>query len=214
MKTSESTNIQIILDALQVEGLLLENDAKLPSVTSLIAGEVVSGSWWSHRKAQEIFDTLKEIADRTDVLVTKLISGKVTFVHRELWCDVLAIAQAREPWQLINLSQAAQELLAQVGQHAALVSDKVELPRQFKAVKIGEVVRELEKRLLIHTEQYHSKSGAHAKRLESWKNWAARVNLECNEVDIQAAREKLEARIQKLNERFKSAAKPPWKILK
>jgi len=28
--------------------MLLETDARLPNVASLIAGEPISGSWWSH----------------------------------------------------------------------------------------------------------------------------------------------------------------------
>ncbi len=68
------------LQTLRRLGLLLETDARLPSVASLIAGEPISGSWWSHAFAQNIFATLVQFEDHRDVMFTKLISGKVT------WC--------------------------------------------------------------------------------------------------------------------------------
>lgn len=52
-------------------------------MVTLITGEHLSTSWWSHRKAQEIFaclESLDEIA-----LATHLIGGRVTFVHKRLW---------------------------------------------------------------------------------------------------------------------------------
>ena len=82
------------LQTLRRLGLLLETDARLPSVASLIAGEPVSGSWWSHASAQEIFITLGQFADHRDVMFTKLISGKVTLVHRKLWPEIFAIGTA------------------------------------------------------------------------------------------------------------------------
>jgi len=66
-------------------GLLLETDARLPSVASLIAGEPIRGSWWAHARAHEIFAALGQFDDHRDAMFTKLISGKVTLVHRKLW---------------------------------------------------------------------------------------------------------------------------------
>ena len=56
--------------ALKTYGLLLLQDKKLPSAVTIIVGESVSGSWWSHSRAHEIFRELEKL---DDVLTVKLI---------------------------------------------------------------------------------------------------------------------------------------------
>ena len=89
---------------LQKFGLLLLWDSDLPNVTRLVANEKVSGSWWSHKTAHRIFAVSEMLEDHPDVLIMKLVSNKVTFVHRELWGRVYSIGVAREDWQLKKLS--------------------------------------------------------------------------------------------------------------
>jgi len=57
----------------------------VPSLAEAIAGGPVRGSWWSHPKSHEIFAVTRAIRDSDEVLVCRLIKGKVTFVHRRLW---------------------------------------------------------------------------------------------------------------------------------
>ncbi len=83
---------------LKRSGLLLLADRRLPSITTFVVGKPIRGSWWGHHKGREIFQVVSQIADHPDVAVTKLISGKVTFVHRKLWPALLTIGTAREPW--------------------------------------------------------------------------------------------------------------------
>src|SRR6266540_2173674 len=56
-----------------------------PSLAEAVAGEPIRGSWWGHSKGQEIFRVAEAVSDSPDVLVCKLIDGKVTYVHRRLW---------------------------------------------------------------------------------------------------------------------------------
>lgn len=65
----------------------------VPTLTAEIAGEPIVGSWWSHPKAQSIFETLSAIDDDVDVRCFKLIDGKVTFVHRRVWPALVRLAQ-------------------------------------------------------------------------------------------------------------------------
>ncbi|HET9712155.1 MAG TPA: hypothetical protein VFP64_09755, partial [Pyrinomonadaceae bacterium] len=146
-------------------GLLLLSDAHLPSVSGLVTGEKLRGSWWAHKQAQTIFAVSEMLEDHRDVLITKLISDKVTFVHRELWGRVYSIGVAREDWQLKNLSPAAKLLLKTVDDEGSLETNK--LGKKFGA-KPADTARELELRLLVHAEQKHSESGAHTKVLETW----------------------------------------------
>lgn len=206
-----SPNFQIILTALQDYGLLLETDVKLPSVANLIAGEAVRGSWWSHKNAQQIFGVLQEVANHKDVLIMKVVSGKVTFVHRKLWSNLVTIGNARETWQLKNLSPGASTILERVDQEGSVITNKVAWSDKMKPRKLGDAVRELEKRLLIHTAEFHSESGAHAKELESWKHWIDRSRFKPKALTLAAAKEKIEQIIAGLNEQFSATATLPWK---
>ena len=68
----------------------------VPSLAEVIVGEPVRGSWWSHPKSHEIFAVTRAVRDSDEVLVCRLIKGKVTFVHRRLW-PALVRAAARIP---------------------------------------------------------------------------------------------------------------------
>ncbi len=78
-------------------GVVLEAaQGPVPSLAEVIAGEPVRGSWWSHPKGREIFAVTRAIRDSDEVLVCRLIRGKVTFVHRRLW-PALVRAASRLP---------------------------------------------------------------------------------------------------------------------
>ena len=78
-------------------GVVLESaGGPVPSLVEVIAGEPVRGSWWSHPKSHEIFAVTRAVRDSDDVLVCRLIKGKITFVHRRLW-PALVRAAGRLP---------------------------------------------------------------------------------------------------------------------
>jgi hypothetical protein len=141
-----------LADALAKHGLLLLQDKKLPSAVGLITGEVVSGSWWSHPRAQEIFRKLEEL---DDVMAAKLIAGKVTFIHRRLRPAMAAVGAARERWQMRGLSPAARRLLARVDRDGSVRAS-------------GPATKELQLRLLVKAREEHTESGRHETVLEPW----------------------------------------------
>lgn len=203
------THFELVLQALKRFGLLLESDPRLPSVSSLIAGEPISASWWSHKSGHDIFHVLNQLADHHDVLFTKLVSGKVTLVHRPLWPEVLAIGLAREAWQMKELSKSALSLLKKLEKHGSLRTDEIDWPATADT-KIGNVVRELEKKLLLHTDQLHTESGAHAKLLETWTTWAANSGIKPAGITADKAKKTLEQTLEQLNDQFGAKAKLPW----
>lgn len=71
----------------------------VPRLTEAIAGEPIKGSWWGHKKSRQIFAILQVVADSDDVLVCRLVDGKVTFVHRRLWPALVRVAQKFPPAQ-------------------------------------------------------------------------------------------------------------------
>ena len=160
---------------LESRGLLLVSDARFPSLASFIAGEPVHGSWWAHPESRRIFRVLSELAGHPDVLVVKLIAGKDTLVHRRVWPQLVAIALSGEPWQIDGLSKPARRLY-----------DRVLMEGHVEAT--GALTLELETRLLVRAEQSHSETGAHRKRVEDWKRWAASAGLPLPEIDIREAK--------------------------
>lgn len=64
----------------------------VPSLAEEIAGGPIRGSWWGHPKGHEIFRVAESICDSDEVLVCKLIEGKVTYVHRRLWPALVRLA--------------------------------------------------------------------------------------------------------------------------
>src|SRR5260370_38244391 len=103
-----------IFTELKATGILMVTDKLLPSVVAKIVGEPVRGSWWGHPKSKDIYNTNVRLAEHSDVLVVKLISGKNTFVHRRLWSALIAIGGSKEAWQLNRLDPIAKSLLGTV----------------------------------------------------------------------------------------------------
>ena len=209
MGTNIEARFKIVFAQLERDGFLLESDPKLPSVCTLITGGPLRGSWWSHPMGQIIFAVNERLEDHPDVLITKLVSGKVTFVHRKLWGEVVAVGSAREKWQMKSLSSLAASLLAKIDEAGALSTDGLKPPGSGKA-KIGDATRELERKLLISAAQIHTASGAHAKVLETWAQWATRVQFSAQPIPAGEAMNTLEKRMSKLNRDFGGSGKLPW----
>jgi hypothetical protein len=192
---------------LRNNGLLLLSDSDLPSVSGLVSGEKICGSWWSHKLGQTIFDVALMLDKHPDVLIMKLISRKVTFVHRELWNEIYSIGVAREKWQLTKLSPKARRYLKVVDAAGSTYTYEVRAP--FSPIP-ADIARELEARLLVHTEQVHTESGKHAKVVETWAAWAIRVGFRPRATDPVVARRNVEERLASLNHKYKGRGQLPW----
>lgn len=210
MPSQDSAAFRRALTHLRKHGLLLLSDSKLLSVTTLVVGRPVHGSWWGHPKGRDIFHVACRIADHPDVAATKLISGKVTFVHRKLWLALLTVGMSREPWQMNGLSRKARNLLQIVDRNGEVRSDRLLASPKAKHSPWGAAVRELEERLLVYAEEFHSESGAHAKRLESWKHWAKRVGLKPGQVTAEMAKHQMKELAQKIAGVHRDSPKLPW----
>lgn len=77
----------------------------VPRMAEVIAGEPIKGSWWSHPKGRQIFAIFQKLGDSPDILVCRLIDGKVTFVHRRLWPALVRLADRFESAQLAQVHQ-------------------------------------------------------------------------------------------------------------
>jgi hypothetical protein len=76
----------------------------LPNLAEAIVGGPIRGSWWGHPKGKEIFRAVKAICESPDVLVCKLVDGKITYVHRRLWPALIKLASRFRKEQLAKVS--------------------------------------------------------------------------------------------------------------
>lgn len=93
-----------VLAFVKLHGVVLQAaHGPVPSLAETIAGGRIRGSWWGHPKGREIFSAAATIADHSDVLVCKLIEGKVTYIHRRLWPALVKLADRFRKDQLARV---------------------------------------------------------------------------------------------------------------
>ena len=85
--------------------VLVSAKGPVPRMTETIAGETIKGSWWGHPAGKRIFAILEAVTDSDQVLVCKLIDGKVTLVHRRLWPLLASLAPRFAPGQIARVRQ-------------------------------------------------------------------------------------------------------------
>ena len=172
------------VDALERTGLLLLHDAKRPSLTALVAGAPIRGSWWGHPAGRRIFQVASALEEGGEVLFVPLLSAKVTLIHPRLWPALVSVGEERAPWQMDPLTPAARALL-----------DEVERVGRFRAS--GPSAKSLARALLVHAEQVHTQGGSHATELVSWREVRRQRGVDAR-VDPAEARANLEAAAEQL----------------
>jgi hypothetical protein len=177
---------------LNAYGLLLLSDGTLPSVCGLIVGEPLRGSWWGHPLGSVIYHVSSALEDQADVLPTRLVAGKVTFVHQRLWPALVAVGSAREDWQVGDLSRAACWLLQRTDMEGEVQTNDLPLQEGLRRKDLGPAARELERRLLVRGSEIHTPSGAHAKVLEAWQHWTRRTGFQGEALSPAEGRRQLE----------------------
>jgi len=92
--------------------------ASVPSLAQMVTGEPLRGSWWAHPKRNDIFRLSRAIRSSPDVLVCRLVDGKITYVHRRLWPALVALAGRFSKGRLA----AVKEVHTPAGKHKLLVT--------------------------------------------------------------------------------------------
>jgi hypothetical protein len=102
------------LSFVKTNGITLESGrGPVPSLAQTIAGEAIRGSWWAHPKGHIIFLCSRAIRGSKDVLVCRLVGGKVTYVHRRLWPALVRLAERFDARRLA----AIREIHTATGKH-------------------------------------------------------------------------------------------------
>ena len=87
-----------------------------PRLTEAIIGEPIKGSWWAHSQSHHIYAILEAVTESEQVLVCRLIDGKITLVHQRLWPSLVRLAGRFAPGQLAQI----REQHTPSGRHAKL----------------------------------------------------------------------------------------------
>lgn len=85
--------------------VLVSAKGAAPRLTEAIVGEPIGGSWWSHPQGRRIFSVLNAVTGSGDVLVCRLVDGKLTLVHRRLWPALVRLADRFRPEQLARVQE-------------------------------------------------------------------------------------------------------------
>jgi hypothetical protein len=102
------------LTFVKTNGVVLESGrGAVPSLAEAVAGGPIRGSWWAHPKGNDIFLCSRAVRQSPDVLVCRLIGGKVTYIHRRLWPALVRLAEEFNPSRLA----AIQEVHTSSGKH-------------------------------------------------------------------------------------------------
>ena len=96
-------------------GIVLEaaRHGGIPCLADALAGETLHGNWWAHPRSRAIFAATRAVRDAPDVLVCRLVDGKVTFVHARLWPALCRLADAFPAARLARL----REIHSRTGAH-------------------------------------------------------------------------------------------------
>ena len=83
---SKPLHTKAALEYVRQQGVVLASaKGPVPRLIEAILGEPIAGNWWSHPRGNVIYNVLAEVSDSEDVLVCRLLGGKITLIHRRLW---------------------------------------------------------------------------------------------------------------------------------
>jgi hypothetical protein len=87
-------------------GVVLESArGPVPSLAEAIVGAPIRGGWWAHPSGQLIFELTRAVRDSEEVLVCRLVQGKVTFVHVRVWPALVRLAPRFRKASLARISE-------------------------------------------------------------------------------------------------------------
>jgi hypothetical protein len=85
--------------------LVVAGRGPVPRLVEVILGEPIKGTWWAHPASHRIFAVLQAVEESGDLLVCRLVEGKVTLVHRRLWPALARLERRFTRQQLAQIQQ-------------------------------------------------------------------------------------------------------------
>lgn len=105
---------QEALSFVEENGVVLESArGPVPSLAERIVGRPMRGNWWGHPRGQDIFRLTRAVRASPDVLVCRLLDGKVTYVHRRVLPHLVKLSSQFPPAALTSI----REIHTESGRH-------------------------------------------------------------------------------------------------
>jgi hypothetical protein len=131
----KSLDAKAALAFVREQGVVLASaKGPAPRLIEAILGAPILGNWWSHPRARFIYRVLEEVSASDEVLVCRLVDGKITLVHRRLWPALVRAAAHVDPARIAQVSNEH----TPSGRH---VSREVAFPRWVPEVVRAEAAR-------------------------------------------------------------------------
>lgn len=75
-------------------GVVLESaKGPVPNLAEALTKAPIRGSWWNHPASKKIFRATRLVRNNDCVLVCRLVGGRVTYVHRQIWPALVRLAR-------------------------------------------------------------------------------------------------------------------------
>lgn len=98
--------------------VLMSARGPIPNLAEAIVGGPIRGSWWGHPQSHHMYQVFEAVCESGQVLVCRMVGGKVTLVHRRMWPALVRLAKA---WPKPGLGAVRQEHTSR-GSHRAVVT--------------------------------------------------------------------------------------------
>jgi hypothetical protein len=95
------------LEFVERHGIVLEaaRHRAIPSLVEAVAGGPVRGSWWAHPAGRSIFALTRAVRESPQILVCRIVEGKISFAHARVWPALARLAKKFPPERLARLHE-------------------------------------------------------------------------------------------------------------
>jgi hypothetical protein len=94
------------IEFIRAHGVVTESaNGPLPSLVQAIVGEKVHGGWWAHPEGKRIFQITRAVRSCPEVLICRLVGGKITLVHERVWPALVHLAGRFRPERIARLTE-------------------------------------------------------------------------------------------------------------
>ena len=207
---SPETHTTQAMRVLKKSGLLMQADASLPSVVTLVVGRPIRGSWWGHPQGDAIHVLNNQLIEHADVIAARLVSRKITYVHRMLWPELFGVVTAGEPWQRSGISKFVRRIIRRVESKGSIRTDLDDLFANCSTSERRAAMGEIEERLLMHSSEVHTERGTHAKLLQTWEECQRIKRFRGRTLEAAEARKRLELSVESWSAGSDGRATLPW----
>ena len=91
---------------IEQHGVVLEAArGPVPSLADAALGAERRGSWWGHPQGKAFFWLTRQVRTSKNILVCRLVDGKITYVHRRVWPALVRLAPTIEAARLAAIHE-------------------------------------------------------------------------------------------------------------